>query len=110
MRFLVNDGKVMNSQIKYAFKTALKLNVVKDQDINLGLRQLLEIYDIEEIQDAISKFQYDGISFVIQDGTSFSKIIRYLEYGGENVRPPKLITKTLNDISLRRNQWVRKKK
>lgn len=106
MRFLLENMEVLNSSVKQAFKSNLKYKVIAEQNTNLGLKQLLEQVSLDDILEAISLIQYDGISLTIQDNTKYSKILRYLEYGGQGVRPSNLISRTLKELSNGRQKGI----
>lgn len=67
------------------------INLIKNKSI--GISQLLQIYNLNEIKSALQDINVDKYNNVyIQDQLPSSKIIRYLEYGGENVKPTHLFS------------------
>lgn len=77
------------------------------KDNSLGLMQLSEVYNLREIKSAFRDvyINEDGYLCTPEQNKS-SHILRYLEYGGENVRPTHLISsvksKLLNYFSIER--------
>ena len=61
---------------------------------SLGLNQVLQIYTMEDIKRAINSIGYNNGYLEVPEQSKASKILRYLEYGGENVRPTHIIDKT----------------
>ena len=62
---------------------------------SLGLNQLLEDYHLDDIRRAFNQIEINNYGMlIIPEQTKASFILRYLEFGGQNVRPTHLITTT----------------
>ena len=77
------------------------------KDNSLGLHQVLNKFDISDIKRAFRNITINEYgSLVVPDNTEAEFILRYLEYGGEDVRPTHLIssakTQLVNTLSLER--------
>lgn len=60
---------------------------------NVGLMQLTKLYDISDIVSAFYSIVINSNGYIeVPEHTKAAKILRYLEYGGENVKPTHLLT------------------
>lgn len=62
------------------------------KDNNLGLMQLSQIYSLKEIKNAFRESYIANGILQTPENTKSSHILRYLEYGGEDVRPTHLLS------------------
>lgn len=66
---------------------------------SLGLNQLLEKYDISDIRLAFRQINVDKDGYlIIPEQTKSSIILRFLEYGGDDIRPTHLISTVKRDL------------
>lgn len=63
------------------------------KDKSIGLNQLLQFYNMNEIKSALHSILLDkNNNIYVPDQSKYSKILRYLEYGGENIKPVHLFS------------------
>jgi hypothetical protein len=80
---------------------------------SLGLSQLEKLYSLSEIKQSFNSIRLDNKGYLyIPEHTKQSKILRYLEYGGENIPPTHLIsdvvTKVFNSLNMNGGKYVYK--
>ena len=67
---------------------------------NLALLQILDIFDLDEIKQSFKDISVDIYgNLIIPEHTKSSRILRYLEFGGENAKPTHLLTNVSNEIN-----------
>lgn len=84
------------SKILKSIKSSIKLHFIafkKDYDY------LLSIYSEEEIYEAIDAIYYKDYAIFAPITGQYGKILRYLEYGGQNVKQRKLLSKVSRKVS-----------
>lgn len=70
------------------------------KDNNLGLQQILDYYSLSDIKRAFRNISVNEYGYLyVPNKTSSELILRYLEYGGENVRATHLLSQTVNEIN-----------
>lgn len=92
---LCNKSSFMNSQTFRNYYIYLCENKIVSllKDKSIGLSQLLQIYDLNDIKSALQSINIDkNNNLYIPDQSNESKIIRYLEFGGENVKATHLFS------------------
>ena len=87
-QFLQGAGSIREIFIQMCDAQLIKLM----KDNSLGLLQILEKYDISDIKRAFRQIYVNGNYLAAPERTETSKILRYLEYGGENIRPTHLLS------------------
>lgn len=66
---------------------------------DIRLLQLLKIYSLNDIRLSINNITINNKGDIISpEHTRFSKILRYLEYGGDSVKSMHLLSKTTNIV------------
>ena len=94
--FRQGASSVRNIFINMCEKQLIKLQ----KDNSLGLKQLLELYSLEDIEQAFNQIYVNkDRQLVIPEQSISSYILRYLEYGGEGVRPTHLLSTVQNEFS-----------
>lgn len=69
--------------------------LTKKQNKSLEASHILDIFSIKEILEALDFIIIDkNRNLKIQENTKASKILRYLEFGGEGVRPNHILSET----------------
>lgn len=92
---LAHNNSMMNpNTFKDYYIYMCEQNLIKMiKDKSIGLSQLLKIYDLNDIKLALNDIKINKHNDIyIEDQLPSSKIIRYLEYGGENVKPTHLFS------------------
>ena len=97
MRIKIENDYLNRSVIKDIFIYTLKYNIKNNLN---KLTDILKYYSLDDLLDATSKFQYDGVYLYIQDNTKEEYLLRYLEYGGQRVKPSFIISGTLKELNL----------
>lgn len=83
-------------QIIYVIYLSLKENHSE------SVLMISELFSDKEIKDAINSIYLDKHRNIVSDSQSrYDKILRYLEYGGEAVKSPHLISKAISNIERR---------
>lgn len=60
---------------------------------SLGLKQLLKLYDISDIKRAFNSISIDNFGHLYIPEQSYQNtLLRYLEFGGQGVRPTHLLS------------------
>ena len=67
---------------------------------SISVMQVSQLYSESEIYDAIHSIYINGNNLEIPERGRNSEIMRYLEFGGEEVRPMHLITKSIKQIRI----------
>ena len=93
-KFLQGANSIREYYIKMCEYQLAKLQ----KDNSLGLLQLLDKYDLEDIKRAFRFIYVNGSCLSIPERTEASRILRYLEFGGEDVRPTHLLSTVSNKI------------
>lgn len=82
----------------YVFYCKNKIvEMIKNQE--LGMQQILQMYSIDDINNSLDsiRLNQEGDLYIPEQEDS-SVVLRYLEYGGENVRALHLFTKVNKHI------------
>lgn len=66
----------------------------------INIRQILEIYSESDIRNAIEDIYVNGNRLEIPEKGKSSEILRYLEFGGEDVRSLRLISRSVKKLKL----------
>lgn len=94
---LINLNKYLTGfrSIKEIYKHLVLMEIEKQRaDNNIALQQFFTIYTEEDLRKALDAIQYEGRGFlVIQEHTRENQILRYLEFGGESVKPTHILSK-----------------
>lgn len=63
------------------------------QDNSIALKQILERYSMKDIRDAFRNISVDNQGYLfISDKSRYSMLMRYLEFGGENIKPTHILS------------------
>lgn len=65
---------------------------------NLSVLQLLKEFDEDDIISAIKSIYYNGEFISVPESGGDSLIIRYLEFGGENVKASNLVSQSVMEL------------
>lgn len=65
---------------------------------SLPIMQLLEEFSENDIMNAIKSIYYNGEFVAVPETTGDSLIVRYLEFGGENVKASNLVSSTVEEL------------
>jgi hypothetical protein len=100
--------KILNSSDfcldRYRLKSILSQSIYYNlllllKDKSLGLTQMLDRYSLYEIKNALRDIKIDDKGIIyIPERTKSDYIIRYLEFGGDGVRPTHLISSVTNNL------------
>lgn len=100
---LLKPSNYMQSidSMKSIFISLCDMEVVNQLKTNsMGFKQVLDIYDLEDIKMSYRTIVIDFRGYLtIPEQSKQSKILRLLEYGGENVQSTHFITKVINKIN-----------
>lgn len=66
----------------------------------INIRQILELYSESDIRNAIEDIYVNGNRLEIPEKGKSSEILRYLEFGGEDVRSLRLISRSVKKLKL----------
>lgn len=72
-----------------------KLELLND---GKAIKQLLELYSSSEVLDAMNDIYINGNNLETPERGKSSEILRYLEFGGEDVRSMHLISRSLKKV------------
>lgn len=94
---LLNLNKYMTGfrSVKEIYKHLVLMEIEKLKASNdLSLKQFFNLYTEEDLRKALDSIQYDGKGFMlVQEHTKNNLILRYLEFGGESVKPTHILSK-----------------
>lgn len=74
-----------------------ELNNLVDSN-SLGLFQILDKYNINEIKEAINSITISNNYLIVPEQTKASVILRYLEYGGEDIKAIHFLSKAKSKL------------
>lgn len=74
-------------------------NKISNNDLSVA--QLLSLYDLKDVMNALDTIKTDSNNNIyVDDQSNESIILRYLEYGGEGVKSPHLFSEINNKFKL----------
>ena len=87
--------------IKPLFMQIANIEIVQKMKYeNLGFKQILEQYTLDEIKFALNQSKVKNGYLFVESNTKADRIVRLLEYGGEGIKPSHLITDIRNRFSM----------
>ena len=93
-----DDVNVHPMVLRNLIVTSLLRNLASmDLNYNKCIKDLESVFSLDDIRDAIKSIYYDGFYINTPEGQG-SVILRYLEFGGENVKASNLISSTIKEI------------